>query len=196
MLAGVPVSPRVRVRAASLATGATISHGAAAELHGLGLPWDGTLDVITDRRVHLEVVGVRDHRVRLAEAERTEIDGIATTTRTRTLLDLLAASPRGQAERLLFRAVQQEWLTAATLRTAVVERARTVGNRQLRELAALLGTGAHSVAERTLHDILAGIRGLRWTANAPLRIDGTTVVVDVLVPAWVLLEVVAACATG
>jgi very-short-patch-repair endonuclease len=181
-LGAVPVTPRMRARAAALATGGVVSHESAAFLHALGLPPPTLPHVTTRRDVRIAVAGTVEHRLRLDPRERTVLAGIPVTTRRRTLVDLLATSPRGDATTLLFRAVQQSWITPAQLADDIGARRHMTGTPQLRELAAMLGTGAHSVAERALHDVLATIEGLRWRANVPLTLrTGERVVVDVLI---------------
>ena len=89
--AGAPFDRHVALRAALLAagTGAVLSHRTAASLHGL-LASDPSLIELTvghDRRPRLQ--GVRLHRsLRLPDAHRRTIDGLAVTSVDRTLADL------------------------------------------------------------------------------------------------------------
>lgn len=110
--------------------------------------------------------------------------GLPATTRTWTVLDLVASLPRGQAMTLADRAVQRGWLTADQLERRLREQPGRTGNKQLRIVGSQLGDGAASHSERVLHGILrrAGISG--WQANYPVWINGElAAVVDVALPA-------------
>lgn len=179
--------------AAGLATRAVVSHWSAAHIHGLHVsdPAPGIIGHVTSSRpLHINVPGVREHRLRLFAEHIVEAQGLRVTSVQRTVVDLLALLPRQRAETLLFRAVQQKWLDEATLLEFIRNRSGWHGTPQLRGLAALLGTGAHAVPERRLHAILdrAGIRYLanvrielphRGLAIADIRIEGTRVLIEV-----------------
>jgi very-short-patch-repair endonuclease len=184
--AGTAMTHESVAHAAALATKGVVSHQTAARLHRLDLavtpPVPNQAHVTTSPRTHIAVAGVVEHRLRLHPQDTTTIDGIPVTTRTRTVVDLLASLDRRDALGLLFRAVQNKWLFVSDLDAAIPSRKGMHGTPQLRELAAMTGTNAHSVAEHALHEILLELPDLRWVANAPLTINGRRLVVDVLVP--------------
>ena len=181
-LAALPVTPRMRARAAALATHGVVSHASAAALHGLGIAAPERPHVITPRRIHPNVRGVVEHRLALDDADCMRLDGIPVTTRRRTIVDLLASSSHADAATLLFRSIQQSWITPDHLAAAVAERRGMTGTPQLRELLKLTATGAHSVAEHKLHEILQSTAGMPWRANVRVRLaSGRSAVVDVLI---------------
>jgi hypothetical protein len=180
------VTPFGRIVAAALNTGRPISHWSAADVHRLDVPpargyEPDDVHVTSNRALHVNVDGVVEHRTKLHAEDTVEIGQITVTSRTRTIIDLLAALPRSDAYTLLFRATQQGWLTAHDLDIAISRRPGRHGTPQLRQLKELLGTNAHAVSERLLHDLLAE-SDIPFDANVRLRLsDGVIAVVDVLV---------------
>lgn len=191
------VVPRQRVTndhtrawAAHLATGGVVSHHTAAAVHRLGPRDESSLHVISDVRRRRAVPGVTQHRIKLGDDEVVDLDGLPLTSRRRTVVDLLGVLPISAARGLLFRSVQQGWVTESDVRAEVVRRRGMTGNVQLRSLATLLGTGAHSYAERVLHDIVRAIPGVEWKANVGLATADGRFVADVLLPgSGVVIEV-------
>jgi very-short-patch-repair endonuclease len=175
------VSPYTSAWIGHLATGGVAALRTAGAIRGITAP-SGSIHVITPRGIHASVPGITDHRIRLATDEVVVIGGLPVTTRERTVVDLLAHEPLSSARSLLFRGVQQDWVDQARLDHAISRRKGMHGTPQLRELVAMLGTGAHSVAERLLHAVLDAEPDLRYAANVPVVVGGSRFVVDVLLP--------------
>ena len=127
-----------------------------------------------DGRIHLLVpppVVVRlgtayvVHRVPVNPREVTVLNGLRTTSCTRTVEDCLRVLDRQDAVTLLDRALQQGWIDLRRLREAAEEAPGRSGNTQLRWLARHADPAAQSAAERLLHRLLrsAGVTG--WTAS-------------------------------
>lgn len=181
-----PVGPLGCAWAAYLAAGpdSAISHLTAARLWELPVEDDGLVHLSVDpaRRPRLGPP-VRVHRVQVDDTEVTRLDGLPLTVRAVTVLDCLSMLGRDAASRLFDRALQQGWLRQADVERRLRERSGRPGNRQLRRLAARLGTGAQSAAERILHRLLrqAGITG--WQAQFLVRLAGRAFRLDVAFPA-------------
>jgi hypothetical protein len=184
VLTGIPITDQVRIRAAALTTRGVVSHWSAGTVHQLGVGLmspDSRPHITTPRRLHIHVAGVVEHRMALPASDIVSIGGLPVTTRRRTVVDLLGCAHPSDARTLLFRGIQQAWLTPTTFAADIEARRNSTGNAQRRELLALLGTGAHSVAERALHEILQSMPGVTWRPNASVVADGRRFVVDVLV---------------
>jgi very-short-patch-repair endonuclease len=192
-LAATELDHRGAAFAAGLSTRAVVSHWSAALMHGLGVP-DPAPSIVghvtSSRPLHINVPGVREHRLRLFTEHVVETQGLRVTSVPRTVVDLLALIHRQRAETLLFRAVQQNWLDESTLREFIRNRSGWHGTPQLRELAALLGTGAHAVPERRLHAILDRA-GIRYRANVSIQLPhGGRAIADIWIEGTrVLIEV-------
>jgi very-short-patch-repair endonuclease len=161
----------------------------AARVHRLPVP-DGPVNAVvpTSQRRLLNLV---PHRYHLDPADVVRQAGVAVTSLRRTVLDCLGLLPRQAAEELLVWTQTRRLATCAELAALLKAGPRQVGNRQRRDLLALIADGAMSVAEQRLHRILraALIRG--WLADAPVSDrHGSIGVADVLFPAErVLIEV-------
>ena len=176
--ANTPITPRRTARALQLVTGGVVSHLSAAQLFGYGLP-DGRHVTIAPART-LRMDDVRGHRLRLAPEEVVDLDGLAVTSRQRTVVDLLATLPLDQARTLQFRAMQQDWLRRDELAAAVRARAGWEGTPQLRCLLDESSPRAHSVLENRLHALLRRYFS-GWEANVPVADQlGLIGIVDVL----------------
>jgi very-short-patch-repair endonuclease len=159
---------RSRVRAALLWLGsdAVLVGVAAAWWWGLSDDPPETVHaaVPTTRRVRSRP-GVAVERRDLALADRSEHDGLAITTRARTVVDAAGALGRTSGGALMDRALARRRVTLQSLRAAY---RRGMGRRGSAAVAALLvlaAGGARSEAERRLHALLrsAGIVG--WIAD-------------------------------
>lgn len=184
-VAGRPLGRTDRFAAATLATGGVLSHASAAELWAMPVPRSyGVIHVTTPARHHTEVPGVRTHRRPLADAEHLLVEGVPTTSRTRTLIDCLGSMPMPAALDLLDEAFRRAWISVAGLREQVDAAKHRHGVRHLSRILDEASTGGWSEAERRLHRLLvdAGIGG--WTANARVDLgDGTTACPDIWFPA-------------
>jgi very-short-patch-repair endonuclease len=96
-----------RLWAALLACGpdAVISHRSAARLHGL-ITYTGRIEVTATKRVRDPSLSVHRSRT-LTAADRTTVDGIPTTTVTRTIIDLADVAFERLVERALNEAERQ-----------------------------------------------------------------------------------------
>jgi very-short-patch-repair endonuclease len=98
-----PFTPHM---AAVLACGdsSVLSHHAAAALWGIR-EWHGDIDVTVTRGQPRSRRGVRVHRARLDDRERTRHHGIPITTPARTLRDLAPLIPRRDLDRAVEQAI-------------------------------------------------------------------------------------------
>ncbi|MFI7588177.1 DUF559 domain-containing protein [Spongisporangium articulatum] len=163
-----------------------ISHTTAGWLYGFPLASvvheqlaAGTAGhVLTD--VGTAVPGVVRHRV-IQPRPTVRFAGLPLTGRLDTALDCLVVLPRDRAVSLW------GWLSSRAVldRSRLAQEARArfgrPGTPNLLAILGLSGTGAASVAERRLHDILRRGRITGWEANVPVRVNGVIVAVaDVL----------------
>jgi very-short-patch-repair endonuclease len=134
---------------------------------------------VGDRAYRWRVAAVRIHRVRLSPSDRTTLNGLAITSRPRTVVDLLRTERYGDARDLRDRALQQGWLDERVILRSISEQPGRTGNVQLRRLLGELERGAQAESERVLHAILrrAGLTG--WRPQCRVRLGSRTVFVDV-----------------
>lgn len=181
-----PPSERGLIHAAALATGGVISHWSAATINEMDVPAprspnDAHPHVTTQRKVHVNVPGIVEHRLRVFGEHTMEVEGLRVTRRDRTVVDLMAIMRRHDAESLLFRAVQQSWLDRDLLGHHISNRSGWYGTPQLRELMALLGTNAHASSERHAHAALDRA-SIPYDANVRIALpSGRVCVVDLLI---------------
>ncbi len=181
-----PTDPWPLSWAARLATGGVPSHTLAAALHGLPVPASPTVHVVGPRRVHAAVTGVCEHRAMIADDEVVSLSRhgarLPVTGPVRTVLDCVATLAAEPARTLAFAAVQKSLVTVAALDTGLARFHGRRGVRLMRARVDELRSGAHSVGEWRLHEVLraAGVEG--WEANVPILVDGRVVAVaDLLV---------------
>jgi very-short-patch-repair endonuclease len=178
-----PASRTRRLWSAVLWSGGVVSHGSAAQLWRLPVVRTTTVHLtIADRRYRKVPSGLRLHRVLLPPAETTAIGGLPTTTRARTVVDVLRTAPLVQARTLLDRALQQGWLDLADLDRELRTAPGRHGCGQIRRLLADLEPGAHAESERLLHRILRHARITGWIAQYEVRLAGRTRFIDVALP--------------
>jgi len=186
-------SIRRRIRAAAMAIDAPATHWSAALLwhldhdhaalnDALKDPVFTPLEVTTSRQHHPAIPGLIVHRIPLPQQHIVMVDGIATTSRVRTCIDLIAALPRQQSRSLAFRAHQQGWLSSSHVRQAIGERRRMDGTPRLREVEPFFASSAHSNAEWLLVPILNSVEGIRWRGNVRVTTSrGAVYVLDAVV---------------
>lgn len=157
-----------------------MSHWTAAAVHGLPVP-DGVpaLQAVVRRRLRSTATIVA-HRLDLDEHEVQRLGGVPVTTPQRTAVDCLRIAVPDDARRLLAWVLTRRVLTREQL---VAEAAASPGRHGTPQLVGLLAQtrgNALSRAEQLLHAALrrGGVGG--WVANAPLRLAGRSVVVDLL----------------
>ncbi len=177
---------RGRFRAAVLAApaGAALSNFSAAAFWTF-IPWrERLVEVVIPGGGSRRIEGVRVHRSR--SLERRDVrrrGGIPVTSPARTLLDVAAVLP----EKALRRAARQaQALRLVTVLELLEIAQRCRGHRGAAKLRAVVADG-HAPTVSTLEDDLldlldaAGIE--RPKINAPLRLNGRTIIPDYLWPA-------------
>jgi hypothetical protein len=159
---GSPDNWRRRLWVAHLHAGphSVISHGSAARLHGMVAVRGWPVVVSVDRNHRHALAGTRRYRAGdLDAADVTSIDGLAVTSRARTVFDLSAGSSVTRLKRLI-----EEELVGQTVNLAeladVLERTRRRGKPGVAKLCAALdqlgpGDGVpHSELERLLDRVI------------------------------------------
>ena len=175
-----PFSDAARIRAAVWGHGsqAAASGLTAASWHGLTRFAPDIVEVTVPRDSHgRRHEGTRVRRRDLQRCDVVELKGVRVTSLSLTVVE--AAAQRGGGAKLLDTALQQRHVDLPSLwRTHLRNKGRTGAPRSRLLFQAAAG-GAHSVAERILHQLLrdAGIGG--WKAN--YRVGGYRV--DVGFPA-------------
>ena len=128
------------------------------------------------------------HRVVLPSWARTHRGALPITSRSWTVLDLVATARREtEATQLLDRGLQQRWVSPRDIDERLAGAKGRIGNARLRRLREQLGDGAQAASERRLHTILreGGLTG--WIANFAVALfDDRFAVVDVAFPDWAL----------
>jgi very-short-patch-repair endonuclease len=153
----------------------------------LPVPASASIHVTVPHRVRRVVPsGVRVHRVSLTAANSTTLGGMAITTRTRTIVDLLRLERYELARTLFDRAIQPGWITVETLETAIRVGPGRTGNVQLRRLADGAEPGAHAESEQRLHSILkrAGLGG--WVPQYRVQLSRGFAYIDAAFPEQLL----------
>jgi len=165
--------------------GAVLSHRAAADLLGLWAGARARVDVTVPRGGGRSRPGIEIHRSKLVPEERTEVQGIPTTTVARTLLDLAEVlTPRG-LERAFDQAEILQLLDMRALEQ-VIERSQ--GRHALLPLRALLSSldpqskFTRSELERRFLALCADAGLPKPLVNATLELECEHLVVDFLWP--------------
>ena len=175
-----PFSDTARIRAGVWGYGAQAAASGltAASWHGLTRFAPAIVEVTVPRDSHgRRHEGTRVRRRDLQRCDVVELKGVRVTSLSLTVVE--AAAQRGGGAKLLDTALQQRHVDLPSLwRTHLRNKGRTGAPRSRLLFQAAAG-GAHSVAERILHQLLrdAGIGG--WKAN--YRVGGYRV--DVGFPA-------------
>jgi very-short-patch-repair endonuclease len=178
-----PESVRLRAAAASLTwPDAVVCLGTAAALHGIPVADEGVVHAwIPTRRAPRD--GLVPHVFELPARDVMGMGPVKLTTRARTVADCLGRLPADDALDLLAWASSRQLVDADRLRTWIAEHPRSWGNAGRRRALARLESGAMSVAEDLLHEVLrrAGIEG--WVGGVRLReILGVWAVADAYFP--------------
>jgi len=122
--AGCPSSWEQQLHALVLAAGphGAASHRSAAALLGVpGFPRHGVIEVVVTRTFRNRTPGAQVHSSRLLPPEHlTVVEGIATTSVARTLVDLAAVVHPRQAERALDNCLARKLVTLDAVRSAVL----------------------------------------------------------------------------
>ena len=179
--AGLTLRGRFRAAVLACREGAALSHFAAAVFWGF-LAWE-------ERRIEVTIVGsggrridgVRVHRSRaLDERDVLRRHGLRVTSPARTLLDLAAVLPEKALRSIVRRAQAQH---AVSIRQILELLDRSPGHHGAARLRAVIADGpapTRSELEDLLLDLLEEGGIVRPEINAPLRLDGRTIVPDYL----------------
>ena len=174
---------RGRFRAAVLAgpPGSALGAFAAAAFWRF-LRWEERpIDIVFRGSGTRRIAGVRVHRSRsLGEWDILERDGIRVTSPERTLLDLAAVLPEPALRRAARQAQALQLVSVRQIRE-IAERCR--GHRGAAKLRAVVAGGptpTRSPLEDMLLELLDGAGIPRPEINAPLRLDGRTIIPDYL----------------
>jgi AbiEi antitoxin C-terminal domain len=177
-----------RMLAAVLACGdgTVVSHGSAAELHGL---WDkrpAPVDVIAPRRGGRKISGIRWHNVLRPTSNEVEIRrGVPCTTVSRTLVDMAGRTGLTSLRRLVEQAAVLRLLDVPEV-DGVLGRGRRRGAPNLRTVLDLWRTEdewkplLRSPLEARLLPALIAAGVPRPECNVKLRIEGRWIEVDLL----------------
>ena len=172
---------RGRFRAAVLACGeaAVLSHFAAAAFWGFRTWEERPIDVTVPGGAR-DIDGLRVHRSRAVERDVLVRHDIRVTPPARTLLDLAAVLPEGALCSIARRAQAQR---TVSIRQILELLERSNGHRGAAKLRACIADGpapTRTDLEDLLLDLLDEANIERPEINAPLRVDGRTIIPDYL----------------
>jgi very-short-patch-repair endonuclease len=185
---------RLRIGLIALGERACVSHDAAAQLHRFDRTPSDRVEFTVPRPAKRPPAGSAVHSTRyLPPIDVVRVDGLRTTSATRTVIDLARA--RVSEERLaaaIDSAVRTGSSSPATLqrRLAALRGPGRWGCRRIDEL--LAGSGGHTMLERLFLELMREARLPRPDPQVVFRDDsGTTIArVDFLYPAWsIVVEV-------
>lgn len=165
-----------------LAPEALLSHRSAAEATRLREPTGGAVHITAPRQLARHRRALTTHLATVPADERTAVDGIPTTSLSRTLLDLAAT----EGEESLTRALRQAHFEGLTDRLSLADLlARYPGRRGTAVVGRVLDDGAYSLRTRSgLEDSFLeflAARGLpRPETNATVEVGETRFEVDCL----------------
>lgn len=157
---GSPSSWRQSLLGACLTagSGAVSSHRAAGGLRSLpGVP-AGAIEITVPRGRRLRRKGVRFHETMdLPSMDVASLDGIPTTTSTRTIIDLAAVLPQDRVEEALDDALRRGLTSVSRIRRRLDQLGTRAGSRLMRELIerrSHAGTVPQSVFETRMLRVL------------------------------------------
>ncbi|MFD1505223.1 DUF559 domain-containing protein [Georgenia yuyongxinii] len=179
--ANLEIDVRRRVVAARLTyPHAVVIRRTAAMLHGFPVEDDGTTHIHlgSGRR---DRSGLSVHDVRLERSDVTDLEGIAVTSRRRTVLDCLMRLDLQEAERLLAWVVTRELVAPSALLEAAERCTGRPHGVQLARLAQMAAVGAVNGGELALHELLRTARISGWSGDQKIYQHGRIIArVDVL----------------
>ena len=137
-----------------------------------------TIAIPRHRRLRIRSDAVHVLRLDVPDADRVTVDGLPTTTRLRTAVDVAHLLPPVQAQPIIDRMLVLDIVDLDEL-TAAIDSSRRRGSAQARALmrsaADLAAAESERIARRLFRE--AGITG--WTANHPVQVrGGRTIKVD------------------
>ncbi len=163
-------------------SGAVLVGETAAALRGLvpqTLPI--TVAIPGPRRCRWRSNAVTVQRLDIADDESVAVEGLLTTTRLRTAIDIAHLMPLGRAQPVLDRMLLLDHVDLAAL-TAAVAASRRAGSAQARRLLSAANDGAAAESERIARRLFAqaGITG--WVPNYRVSVGGRWIKVDLALP--------------
>lgn len=160
---------------------AVIGYRVAGALHGFPVSPGANVHVILGRSAR-PFGGLVPHRVPVRPGDLARLgDGLPITSRLCTAVDCLADLEEDAAWELLAWLDSRDKLARAHLTAHLTRRTGRPGTAQLRRLHAATSTGAASLPERRLHQLLAGLGLTGWAAGVRVCDDeGIIGRVDVL----------------
>ncbi len=164
-LAGGPSATLIGTTAAAL-----------RNLHPRNLPiW---LAAPPHRRLRLGTRNIRVFNLEVPQSERAKVDGLVTTSRLRTAVDVAHLLPLGEAQQLLDRMLLLDAALLDALTAAVADSQRQ-GSAQARRLVRSAADLAASEAERIAHRLLRQANVTGWTSNYRVTVRGRTLIIDI-----------------
>jgi very-short-patch-repair endonuclease len=124
---------------------------------------------------------IRIIRLDVRDDECVTVDGLRTTTRLRTAIDVAHLMPLHEAQPVLDRMLVLDQVSLEELTQAVVASRRT-GSKQARRLLASANDRTAAESERMARRLFrsAGITG--WVSNHPVKVRSGTIKVDLALP--------------
>jgi very-short-patch-repair endonuclease len=137
--------------------------------------------VPVDRRCRWQSSNIDVLRLDIAEHERVTVDGLLTTTRMRSALDVAHLMPMQAAQPVLDRMLVLGQVDLDELSTSIAA-SRRLGSKQARRLMRSASDRAAAESERMAKRLLreAGLKG--WVSNHPVAVRSGTILVDLALP--------------
>ena len=158
---------------------AAIIGGSAGALRGwLPCTLPISLSIPAHRRLRLNTGNICVYRLDVPETDRVVVDGLPTTTRLRTAVDIAHLMPLVQAQPILDRMLVLDTVQLSEL-TAAVDASRRAGSAQARALMRSAADLAAAESERHARRVLREAGITDWTPNHAVTVrGGRTIKVD------------------
>lgn len=124
---------------------------------------------------------IRVVRIDVAERECVNVDGLRTTTRLRTAIDVAHLMPLHEAQPVLDRMLVLDHVNLDEL-TEAVTASRRSGSRQARRLLASANDRTAAESERMARRLFRGAGITGWVSNHPVQVRSGTIKVDLVLP--------------
>ena len=151
-LVGAPATWEQRLQAGllSLGPGAAVSHGAAAALHRLDRWPPGPVEFVVPRSARHVALDAVVHSTRsIGRTDTVTVNGLRTTSATRTIIDLAGSGVNGDGLRAAIDSAVRFELSAPIVITRRLNKLGRSGRRGVRALDdLLLDAGGHTMLER------------------------------------------------
>lgn len=156
----------------SLGPDAVLVGASAVSLRNLGPPtFPVSVAIPAHRRTRLDIPQVRVLRLDVPEADRVTVDGLPTTSRLRTAVDVAHLLPLLQAQPILDRMLVLDMVKLDDL-TRIINGSRRAGSAQARVLMKSAGDLAAAESERFARRVLREVGISGWTANHSVTVRG------------------------